>query len=374
MRRGILVGVLRIIFWNALVFAAALCAVGAAGEVYLRLTWPFLSSVDLPEGVPGVGVRFTPHSEVRSTNNLDWWTVQRANSLGFLDREPPSPERAAAGCHVAIVGDSFVEANQVQVSDKVQVRLERLATERFASWDVTVAAYGYRGTGQVAQLPWWDEWIRSRSPKLVALVFVDNDFGDNQKRSPSSAEQRFAQARRAEDGSLKLVPPLAPAAEPPPARYLHERAWRRIPPSARPYVGAWVRHRFRIWRENLWRAFPSLRRPEPAFVAADRQDFTAFALDQWKTRAESGGGALVVLAAYVMHTNPQTRLMLDNLKGLAAERDIPVVDQMGHILAQGGDPRDAHFANDGHWSPQGHQWAAEALLDWMAANPSVCDR
>ena len=374
MRRGILVGVLRIVFWNALVLAAALCALGAAGEVYLRLTWPFLSSVDLPEAVPGVGVRFTPHSEMRSTNNLDWWTVQHANSLGFLDREPPSAERAAAGCHVAIVGDSFVEASQVQVSDKVQARLERMAAERFAGWDVTVAAYGYRGTGQVAQLPWWDEWIRHRSPKLVALVFVDNDFADNQKRSPSSEEQRFAQARRAQDGALKLVPPPTPAAEPPPARYLHERAWRLLPPSARPYVAVWVRHRFRIWRENLWRAFPSLRRPEPAFVGADRQHFTAFALDQWKTRAESEGGVLVVLAAYVMHTNPQTRLMLDNLKRLAAERAIPVIDQMGHILAQGGDHRDAHFANDGHWSPQGHQWAAEALLEWMAANPSVCDR
>ena len=65
---------------------------------------------------------------------------------------------------------------------------------------------------------------------------------------------------------------------------------------------------------------------------------------------------------------------MEVLRELAAERDIPVIDQMVHILDRGGDPDDVHFANDGHWSPQGHQWAAEALLEWMASNPSVCDR
>ena len=82
-------------------------------------------------------------------------------------------------------------------------------------------------------------------------------------------------------------------------------------------------------------------------------------------QVESTGARLVVLANY--DDPPYSRM-----KGLAAERDIPVIDQMSHILDQGGDPRDAHFPNDAHWSPQGHQWAAEALLDWMAANPSVC--
>ena len=206
--------VARIALWNTLAFAAVSCAVVGSAELYLRLTWPFRSSTHVAELVPSVGVRFKPHSEVRSTNTLDFWTVSRANSIGFLDREPLSPERAAASCHVAIVGDSYVEANEVQVSDKLQVRLERMAAERLPGWDVTVSAYGFRGTGQVAQLPWWEEWISHRPPKLVVLVFVPNDFDDN-GRSPMRGVP-FAHVRVSQDGRLELTTPGASPPPPPP--------------------------------------------------------------------------------------------------------------------------------------------------------------
>ena len=29
--------------------------------------------------------------------------------------------------------------------------------------------------------------------------------------------------------------------------------------------------------------------------------------------------------------------------------------------------------DDYHWSAQGHQWAAAALLEWLRENPQVCD-
>ena len=78
--------------------------------------------------VPGVGVLFLPNVEVRATNHLDFWTVSRTNRWGFLDREPISPERAAESCHITVIGDSFVQAKQVPISDKFHVRLEDLAT------------------------------------------------------------------------------------------------------------------------------------------------------------------------------------------------------------------------------------------------------
>ena len=31
------------------------------------------------------------------------------------------------------------------------------------------------------------------------------------------------------------------------------------------------------------------------------------------------------------------------------------------------------WPNDAHWSPQGHQWAAEALLEWLRGNQGACD-
>ena len=365
----------RVVFWNALGLGAALLLALAAGEAYLRAAWPFARNEHPIEFVPGVGMRTKPHAEVRWTNTLDFWTIQRANSLGFLDREPPSPERAAASCHVAIVGDSYVEAKEVPVSDKVQVRLERMAAERLPDWDITVAAYGRGGTGQVAQLPWWDEWIRRRPPKLVVLSFTWNDYSNNGWWMPSVGDSPYAHVRTAQDGSLELITPGGRVSMPPSGFSLVNRLWRWMPVALRPYSVSWAEHRRAIWRRNLITAFPSMTRPPPVLTKG-QVTATGFALDQWEMRVESGPRPprLVVLAAHTMQKNPRNRAASEVLKELAAERDISVIDQMGHILAQGGDPLDVHFANEAHWSPQGHQWAAEALLDWMAANPSVCDR
>ena len=373
----------RIALWNVLGLGAALLVAFTAGEAYLRTAWPFARTVRPTEFVPGVGMRLQPHAEVRGTNTLDFWTVERTNSLGFLDREPPSRERAAASCHVAIVGDSFVEARQVQESDKVQVRLERMAAERLPDWDVTVAAYGLDDTGQVAQLPWWDEWIRHRPPKLVVLFFVWNDYSNN-ARMPSVGDPSSAHVRMAQDGSLELITPGRPVSMPPSgplpplADRIAYRLWGLVPVALRPYSGSWAHWRRPVWRKNLSLALPFLspsNRPR-LVLSKEEEAVTAFALDQWKMRVESGSHPprLVVLATHSMHKNPRNQAALEVLKELAAERDIPVIDHVRHILNRGGDPRDVPFPNDNHWTPQGHQWAAEALLEWMASNHSVCNR
>ena len=58
---------------------------------------------------------------------------------------------------------------------------------------------------------------------------------------------------------------------------------------------------------------------------------------------------------------------------LAAERRIPVIDQGDVIYRQGADLRDAEWAHDSHWNPAGHQWAAEALLEYLKRNQDVCE-
>jgi hypothetical protein len=77
-----------------LVFVVAL-----VGEIYFRASTPsFVTST--PSFVtewpvvfdPQIGHHFRPNAEVATTNNRDYWTRQRANSLGFLDREPVPPE------------------------------------------------------------------------------------------------------------------------------------------------------------------------------------------------------------------------------------------------------------------------------------------
>ena len=370
---------------NALILFAAASVVFAIGEVALRLTWPFLAPVNLRhehEFVPGVGMHSKPHSEVRWTNLFDYWTVSRTNSLGFLDREPPTAERAASSCHVAIVGDSFVEARQVPIADKVQVRLERIAAEHLADWDVTTAAYGRSSTGQVQQIPWWDRWIRHRPPKLVVLVTVDNDFNDNAQHLPG-----LAHARLAEDGGITLAPPAATRWEAAEGWSLYNGCcrlgmgslgfvWGIVPPT---YSTVWLRTRWAVAvdrlagpQDNDARVAGPLAEGPP--LPANRPLpydtlFSGFALDQWKETTRQSGASLVVLATTTIHSH-----RLSVLKSLAAARRIPVVSQGEHIRRRGGAPSDVRWPKDAHWSPQGHQWAAEALVEWLGANPEVCRR
>ena len=126
-----------------------------------------------------MGGIFAPKAEVRHTNGLDFWTISRTNTLGFPDREPIGIERAAASCHITMIGDSYVEALQVPIADKFHVRLEELAARELRHLDVTTSAFGVSGTGQVNQLPYYDEFARYLQPALLVLVFVNNDFMNN---------------------------------------------------------------------------------------------------------------------------------------------------------------------------------------------------
>ena len=95
---------------------AGLALIVLAGEVYLRLKVQ-------KHFVQGVGYIWKPNVEI-SHSNVDFWVISHTNSLGFLDREPISSERAVASCHIAMIGDSFVEADEVPIADKFHVRLE----------------------------------------------------------------------------------------------------------------------------------------------------------------------------------------------------------------------------------------------------------
>ena len=133
---------LRLVGWNMLFLVAGLVLIGVVGEMYFRLRAPFGETFRLYAWSPNVGGIFAPKSEVRRTNRLDFWTISRTNTLGFLDREPISLERAAASCHVAMIGDSYVQASEVPIADKFHVRLEELAAEELRHLDITTSAFG----------------------------------------------------------------------------------------------------------------------------------------------------------------------------------------------------------------------------------------
>lgn len=416
---------LRIGAWNVAGLAAALLLGLAGGEAWRRLVAPFSGSHFQRAFTPAVGGLYAPHSEVRHTNEMDFWTVSKANSLGFLAAEPPSPARAAAGCHIAILGDSFVAAKHVPIAAKLQSRLKALADERLPHLNVVTSAFGVDGTGQVNQLAYYDAYVRQRAPKLIVLVFFRNDFGDNftaLKALYAGYHPRhmpFATAVPAQDRprTLALRPPSAEYARHQTAlpkyrwRYLRSLSpWEWTPVEERlsrarrvSWLLAWFgqtgflqritdatssrmmltqrpdiyRPLFEDWSwlarwppgENVSHLFAKPTLPAPV---ADGLRHTAFAFAEFQRRAGEAGAAALLLPTET--TGAAGDALYDRMAALAATAGIDVAPLGDYIARQGGDARAARFEHDVHWNPQGHQWAAEAVLERLAANQGICDR
>ena len=395
------------IAYNVLFTFIGLGLIALVGEVYLRLKRPVMpfSTNSYPlHFVPKVGLMLKPNAEVLRTNHRDFWTIQRTNSLGFLDREPIRSDRAAESCHIAMIGDSFVQAKEVPIADKFHVRLEERAARHLPHLDITTSTFGLGGTGQINQLPYYDEFARHLSPKLVVLVFVRNDFRNN---SPILSallwrvqpdRQPFVTATRDENGTMKLRPPQPDWQRfrlPRPHKShqylrtssyfvqgLHNNISTLFPSLPDPQLITWVkflsRHPnyeslFNGWQPKNWSDIDHQFNKKTLLPSIEKElAFTAFALDQFKERTERDGASLVILASHAMGTRGHA--FFDHMNALAEARGIPVIDQYDYIRRQAGEIQEAHWAHDQHWNAQGHQWAAEVLLEYLKENPEICTR
>ena len=140
-------------------------------------TW----STDVPRvWTPDLGLLFKPGAEfrywMRDPAQTIYDNVQKANGWGFLDREPPG--KADSDVRVLILGDSFVEALQVGMEDKIGRVLERLLSEQLQR-HVTVMSLAIAGSGQATQYPWWRHFGSIFKPHIVVLVVATNDVRDN---------------------------------------------------------------------------------------------------------------------------------------------------------------------------------------------------
>ena len=398
---------LHVAAWNAALLACGLALIAAAGEIWLRATRPFPGWSTPLHLVPDIGYVYRPGAEIHRTNHLDFWTVSRTNSLGFADREPAA-ERAADGCRVMMIGDSFVAALQVPVADKLHVRLEALARRELPHLDIRATAFGQGGFAPVNELAFWDRHARRLRPRLLVLVLSVNDLWGNSSllRGLESGwdpdRLPFVTARRAADGTITLLPP-----DPDPAPW-----WEIVPPASMPwtvradrlleryeswYLPARLRHELRRWsqpdRRQAWaRALLPRRRhaahvdtllgirrtwedvvreaaPPPVFREA--LALAGFAFDQFAERTRRDGTALVILATRTLGGGDDPAF--GRVRALAEPRGIPVINQHDYIVSRGGDVSDTYWRRDGHWNPAGHRWAAEALLEHLRRNPRICD-
>jgi len=192
----------------------ALCSlVVAAGviEIVLRSTHVFGARVSWTEPDPWVGWRFTPGREYWFFNENDHAITGRINSLGWRDRERARAKRAEV--RIAVLGDSYVEAFQVEFDSTFVAVAERTANAREGR-TCEFLNFGRSGMGPAEENIVLLRDVLPIAPDLVVLVIcAHNDFGDlvrnklfrldaSEKLVPNKPTldrgllERFAQAER----------------------------------------------------------------------------------------------------------------------------------------------------------------------------------
>lgn len=382
----------------------------AAVEIALRLRYPFADNTWPNQFDPRCGFTFTPGATVRQTNLFDFCVEQRANSLGFLDREPRPAEPTVP--RLVVLGDSFVEAVQVPIERKFHVQLEqRLAARGLPTHCV---AFGMSGSGTSNVIPFYETFGRARPGDLVILLVVSNDFANNSPLLESlrhgwhpdhlprlffaPAGDRFVRLPIDVDWRQHRAP--APRPRPPdPGWIAWSRLYRWIEASRRwirgerlrDYEARTLHHLERLRRDAAiaplfagWRypddpdidAMTKVVEPPPVFQQA--LALTEHALAVLRDAVAADGGRLLVVATPGL-AEPATathgRTFVDGswlglLRAMCNRLDLPLLD-LYEPFAAAGALRAAHFTRDMHWSERGHAEAAAAIDLHLLAHPEL---
>lgn len=384
---------------------AALLLPVLAVELLLRAAGPVLP------GNYDTGVRLVRHpvyGHYHPPDHALWirrdeFTVHlRTNAAGQRGR--PVPLAKPPGTfRILVLGDSFVEAEQVAEHERFIARLEALlnddagdgAGDGTVRYEVIDGGCGGWGTGQ--QLLYLRTEGLAYQPDLVLLAFfVGNDVGDNSLELQLDGRREAALKpyfERGPDGALTLLPP-----SPPPPTALERLAGvLRLHSTAYNFLESGVLRK--LGRDDLlmaWRTLDALERPRyqgnevyrvrlndrwreawaltDALVEAVRDEAVGygsrFGLVLVPTRGQVSDQAWRGIAG----RDDGRRAGLDRtfpnqqLARIAARIDVPLLDLVPALRAveQAGDGP-LYYTRDQHWTAAGHAAAAEAIAAWLRA-------
>ncbi|HEX6812022.1 MAG TPA: SGNH/GDSL hydrolase family protein [Planctomycetota bacterium] len=398
-----------------LLVPASLLVALLAAEVWFRFRYPFAENTWPGRFDPAMGFAFQPDATIQRTDWRHFCVEQRTNSLGFLDRQPMQ-DLPAGTRRVVVLGDSFVEAVQVPLAEKFHVVLERLLAARGRA--VATTAFGMSGCGTSNVLAFYEQLGIRLDPKLVILLFVNNDVANNSplleavrhgwhpEKLPrlffTKDASGFHRLPIAADWSEHQQPGSAPAAKEPEPWWRWSRLGRvveqRITSATRGNVKkaydqytdrvAWLRQQPR-WKAALegWQwpddldldSMTACTAPPPAFLQA--RELTEHALAALRDRVQQDGGSLLVVGCH--HLGKQCtsnswgrtllpRHWLDVIEPMCQRLGLPFLDLHADFEKRG-ILDEVEIPGDGHWNPTGHANAAAAIDAFLQAHPELLD-
>ncbi len=231
---------------NLLLAILSLLVAALGTEVLLRTTHLFHARVAWTEPDPLIGYRFTPGSSYWFLRENDHPIEGRINAMGWRDRErtlrkPPGTFRAA------VIGDSFVEAFQVELDSTFEAIAERdlNGAADGAQPRAEVMNFGRSGMTTSEELIVLERDVLPCAPDAVVVVFVpQNDVADIAPRTASTDLRPFY---RLAGDSLRLDATFAESAG-------YRRRERLNGVKQRSALVSLVAQRYNLWR--LARAAP----------------------------------------------------------------------------------------------------------------------
>lgn len=364
----------------SIVVSAMLLLLTAEG--YLRIFVSPFREVEWPSRFESdVGHIFVPNSVVRWTNHLDFWTEERTNSLGFIDREPlvPKPDGVT---RILVIGDSFVEAAQIPTQDKFYVLMEQILRDRFSTSRIDTVGLGYSGTGQTSQLPFYRKYRELLNPDLVILLVVSNDISNNSTllESVRYGTDPFHQPRpffyRAPGSAYFEKLPIDPDW----TKFQHQVEDAQDPLQKEVANLQYLKKRYPDLAGSFLDWSPATTYTDDMFDARDLPPVFEEALhttrEAFKVFSENFAADrvpfLVVLAENVTTTPDAINFEPTMEPGLRAKRLTSILVDLGISFldlspgfAARGVREDAIFNFDSHWNRTGHRWAAELISDYL---------
>jgi hypothetical protein len=369
---------------------------------------------------PITGWSLLPNSKGRWFNQLYEYDVHiEINSRGLRAPEDIGYEKPPGTYRVIVLGDSFVEAAQVELEQSFPQQLRQLLAQQGMNVQVINAGVGGWGTDQ--ELLWLREEGYKYQPDLVLLaVYPRNDFMNNDEALEATNQGAIRKPfYRLENGQLVLnyfpfdpeqVPPVDSAPAPTAAK---------SEPGPLSTIGQWLHDHSALYRY----IDPRIRIVAPKFAAAlartglikpgqeskivaqdtefipityqiydenlDPEWQTAFDLTQAlfaelrSTTEEMGAGLGAVLISAPEQVYPdrwekiqkrfptmqegEWNLDFPRTKAqeLLAQLDIPVLDLVPIFQQTAKHGPLLHLVDDGHWTPEGHALAATAIYNFV---------
>jgi hypothetical protein len=178
----------------------------SASFLWRRTTHLFGARVAFTEPDPEIGYRFTPASNYWFFGENDHPVHGRINSLGWRDRER-TLEKPDGVYRVAVMGDSYVEALQVELDSTFVAITERRLNElleRSGVWlRVECMNFGRSGMTTTEELIVLEREVLPCNPDAVVVLFMPgNDIADIDPATASDALRPFP--RLEPDGTVSF--------------------------------------------------------------------------------------------------------------------------------------------------------------------------